>query len=99
MGMTRRSLAAIVVLVALSPVAGCTSGKKGVAPGAPASSSPVEVPAFAFAVTPAGGAKDVPVSVEIGTEVTGGTVRGVTLREAGGGKAVAGGMRAAGSAW
>jgi lipoprotein-anchoring transpeptidase ErfK/SrfK len=41
----------------------------------------------------------VPVSVEIGTEVAGGAVTAVTLREAGGGRAVAGGLREDGSAW
>jgi lipoprotein-anchoring transpeptidase ErfK/SrfK len=102
MRMKRRSWAAVVVLAVL-PAAGCTAARDdGAALSAPATSAaavPVEADGFSFAVSPAEGATDVPVSVEIGTEVAGGTVTAVTLREAGGGRAVAGGLREDGSAW
>lgn len=104
MGMKRRSWTAVVVLAALPLAAGCTAskGESAPAPSAPATSAPavpVDMEAFSFAVTPATGARNVPVSVEIGTKVRGGTLGGVTLRETGGGKAVAGELRADGSAW
>ncbi|MEV4415340.1 Ig-like domain-containing protein [Catellatospora sp. NPDC049609] len=51
-----------------------------------------------LAVTPAEAAKNQPVSTEIGTKVTGGTVQSVTLTDAAGAK-VAGAMRADGSSW
>jgi len=51
-----------------------------------------------IAVTPASGKTDVPVSVEIGVKIAGGTLRSVALRE-GDGKAVSGAMREDGSAW
>jgi lipoprotein-anchoring transpeptidase ErfK/SrfK len=52
----------------------------------------------ALAVTPAADAKNLPISTEIGTNVTNGKITEVTLREAGGGQ-VAGAMRPDGSSW
>ncbi|GAA0796999.1 hypothetical protein Sya03_51530 [Spirilliplanes yamanashiensis] len=98
--MWRRSWVACVVVAAL---AGCSAeaSEDPPSPSAPATSvpaAPVAAEEFSLEVTPAAGAKDVPVSVEIGTKVAGGTVTEVTLREAGG-KAVAGELRADGSGW
>ena len=53
---------------------------------------------FEFAITPAPGANNLPVSTEIGTHVKGGRVTSVTVTEAGGG-AVIGQMRDDGSSW
>jgi lipoprotein-anchoring transpeptidase ErfK/SrfK len=55
-------------------------------------------PPLSVAVTPARGAKDVPISAEIGVTVTGGTISAVTLRDADG-HLVAGTLRDDGSAW
>ena len=49
-------------------------------------------------VTPAGGAANQPVSTEIGTSVTNGTLAGVTVTDASG-KSVAGSMRPDNSSW
>ncbi len=99
--MKRRAWPAVVALAVLPLAAACTATKDQVAAPPSVSAAPPSASAepLDFAVTPAAGAKDVPVSVEIGTKVTGGTVGSVTLREAGGGKTVAGELRADSSAW
>jgi lipoprotein-anchoring transpeptidase ErfK/SrfK len=95
-----RRLAVLVVLAPLA-LAGCGKGKPApaarvVSPG-PSASVAAAAPAT-LRLTPAAGAKGVPVSVEIGWAVSGGTVGSVTLRELGG-KTVGGGPREDGSAW
>ncbi|MBX6355626.1 MAG: L,D-transpeptidase family protein [Micromonosporaceae bacterium] len=52
----------------------------------------------ALDVTPATNAKNLPITTEIGTKVSGGTVDAVTLTEQGGGQ-VGGAMRGDGSSW
>ncbi len=100
----RRSGAAVVVLVLAVSVAGCGAEKRpSPAANMPAVSAAAPSPAaslvpFSFAVKPDAGATDLPVSTEIGTTVTGGSVISVELREEGGGD-VAGELRADGSAW
>jgi lipoprotein-anchoring transpeptidase ErfK/SrfK len=101
--MKRRAWPAVLALAVLPLAAACTAKKDQVAappPSASAAAAPsASAEPFDLAVTPAAGAKDVPVSVEIGATVTGGTVGSVTLREAAGGKAVAGELREDSSAW
>jgi lipoprotein-anchoring transpeptidase ErfK/SrfK len=55
-------------------------------------------PQVTLDVTPAANAKNLPITTEIGTKVSGGTVDSVTLTEQGGGQ-VNGAMRADGSSW
>ncbi len=110
MGRVRRSwvatlMVAVVAPLALAACSGDDGGSGGDQPkpadsvAAPASAPAAPAPeAFSLAVTPAADAKNLPVSTEIGTKVTGGQVTAVTLREEGGG-AVKGRMRDDGSAW
>jgi lipoprotein-anchoring transpeptidase ErfK/SrfK len=51
-----------------------------------------------LAITPAANATNLPISTEIGTKVSNGTISSVNLQEQGGGQ-VAGAMRADGSSW
>jgi lipoprotein-anchoring transpeptidase ErfK/SrfK len=55
-------------------------------------------PQVALDITPAVNARNLPITTEIGTKVSGGTVDAVTLTEQGGGK-VRGAMRPDGSSW
>ncbi len=100
----RQPWVAVVALVTVGLAAGCSAdvpqpaGAAGT-PGASVAPSPAAVAEpFSFAVTPPSGAKDLPVSTEIGTAVTGGTVTSVTVKAAGGG-GVPGAPNADGSAW
>jgi lipoprotein-anchoring transpeptidase ErfK/SrfK len=77
-----------------SPSAG--AGAPSGAPSAPAAGG--EAVGVSLTVSPAGGAKDVPISAEIGVDVEGGTIESVALRDADG-KSVSGAMREDGSAW
>jgi lipoprotein-anchoring transpeptidase ErfK/SrfK len=101
--------AVVVVLVMPLPAAGCGGGDGGgkgrpaTSPGsAPPAATPTTSPSaaapLALAVTPATRAKNLPVSTEIGTRVSGGTVTAVTLRDRAG-KKVGGSLREDGSAW
>jgi lipoprotein-anchoring transpeptidase ErfK/SrfK len=57
-----------------------------------------DAPQVALDVTPAANAKNLPISTEIGTKVSDGTVDAVALTEQGGGS-VSGAMRGDGSSW
>jgi lipoprotein-anchoring transpeptidase ErfK/SrfK len=109
MGRIARAWAAtMLALVVPLGVVGCGAPDKakpaatpsratGGGDGSP-SPGPSAVPAVALTITPAPRAKNLPVSAEIGTRVTGGTVSDVTVKDSGG-KKVTGGPRADGSAW
>ncbi|GIF81123.1 L,D-transpeptidase [Catellatospora bangladeshensis] len=101
---TARRGAAAMVLAVLMPLAltACSGDDEGPAfvsatPSAAAAPQAGAEP-LTLAVTPAEAAKNQPVSTEIGTKVTGGTVQTVTVTDSSGGK-VAGAMRADGSSW
>jgi len=107
-----RGLVKAAVLAVLAPLAlaGCggggetprfVDGTTGGPPSASVEASPsaaAQPAAFAFSITPAANAKNLPVSSEIGVKLDGGEVTSVTLAEAGGAK-VPGKMRDDGSAW
>ncbi|MGN9912256.1 Ig-like domain-containing protein [Phytohabitans sp. LJ34] len=107
-----RGLVKAAVLAVLAPLALAACGGGGgetprfvdgttAGPSASADASPSAGPqpaAFAFSITPAANAKNLPVSSEIGVKLAGGEVTSVTLAEAGGAK-VSGTMRDDGSAW
>ena len=94
--------AALGVLLPLG-LAACAGGEpppsRFVAAPTPATPSP-DPPAapLNLAVTPDDGADGLPISTEIGTEVTGGEITEVTLRAAGGGR-VEGDLRADATSW
>ncbi|MEV0895856.1 Ig-like domain-containing protein [Actinoplanes sp. NPDC049802] len=105
----RRSLAAITAIGLIATLAAC--GDEDAKPAfaepattASASAAPVTENTTAaggpvtLSITPAADKKNVPVSTEIGLEVSGGEVTSVTLTDAKG-KAVAGKLREDGSAW
>jgi lipoprotein-anchoring transpeptidase ErfK/SrfK len=107
----RRSLAAIMAIGLIAPLAACSDDDKptfsepaaAASAGPGASTAPVTESTTAggpvtLAVTPAANKKDVPVSAEIGVKVSGGEVSSVTLTDAKG-KAVSGKLREDGSAW
>jgi lipoprotein-anchoring transpeptidase ErfK/SrfK len=99
----RRLLLALVVVLPLG-VTACSSDPKPPAAqpqsqAASASPSPtMSVPPFTFEVGPAAGSKGLPVSTEVDTRVTGGTVSSVTLTDDKG-RSVEGELRADGSSW
>jgi lipoprotein-anchoring transpeptidase ErfK/SrfK len=100
----RQLLVTLALLVTLSAVA-CTNKPAPRAvpePVAPATSavsqpSPTPVP-FSFAIDPAPGATNLPISAEIGIKLTGGKVTAVGLAD-GQGRQIAGGLRDDGSSW
>jgi lipoprotein-anchoring transpeptidase ErfK/SrfK len=99
----RRLLLALALAVTAG-IAACGDGKSpksasGAASGqsASASASPSAEP-FTFEVGPAAGTKNLPITTEVDTRVTGGTIASVTLVDDKG-KAVAGELRADGSSW
>src|SRR4051794_29097425 len=100
----RRSVVTVVVLALAGALSGCTAGTATTPPAstpAAETAAPSRAPSaapFTFAVTPEMGAKDLPISAEIGTAVTGGEVTSVTVSEESGGN-VAGELRADKSAW
>ncbi|WP_127554252.1 Ig-like domain-containing protein [Actinoplanes sp. OR16] len=104
----RRSLAAILALAVITPLAACSDdSSSGAADAAPAPSASAAAPVLESAtkaepvsltVTPAKDKKNVPVSAEIGLEVSGGEVTSVTVTDAKG-KKVAGDFREDGSSW
>ncbi|WP_188121249.1 L,D-transpeptidase [Actinoplanes lobatus] len=109
----RRSLAAIMALGLIAPLAACgdddakpafadpatTASADPGASGAPVTESTSAAGGpVALTITPAADKKNVPVSAEIGLKVSGGEVTSVTLTDAKG-KAVAGELREDGSAW
>jgi lipoprotein-anchoring transpeptidase ErfK/SrfK len=98
-GWTTRTIIAVLPLA----LVGCTvtrqsspdtAGYLGDAVAAPAAPAAP----LAVAVTPVTGSRGLPVSTEIGTRVTGGTVTGVTLTDAGG-RSVPGDLRPDATAW
>ena len=102
----RRRLVALVAAVALAPLvlSGCGENKAAAqpAPSASASGAPVTesvtTGSLHLSLTPVTGRTNVPISAEIGIRVGGAEVTAVTLRDRDG-KAVAGELRADGSAW
>ncbi|MFC7532546.1 Ig-like domain-containing protein [Actinoplanes sp. GCM10030250] len=108
----RRSLAAIMALALIAPLAACGDDPKptftepaaaepaasGSASGAPVPESTTVASPVSLTITPAKDKKNVPVSSEIGVKVSGGEVTSVTLKDAKG-KAVSGEMREDGSSW
>jgi len=98
----RRASLALALVVTLG-VAACGDDRKPPPEAAPtaqaASASPSAPPEpFTFEIGPAAGAKNLPITAEIDTRVTGGKVTSVTLTDDKG-KAVAGELRADGSSW
>src|SRR5688572_28102617 len=82
----RRVLIAIALLVPLG-VAACGNDEPhkaaaGPAPSAPASASPPPEP-FVFEVGPAAGTKNLPITAEVETRVSGGKITTVTLADIG----------------
>lgn len=108
MGRSTRNWAMIIALAVAASLgtAACGGGGNekpqfvsgnGTAAGPSSTPTPPAEP-LDFAVTPANGAKKQPVSVEIGTRLTGGKISSVVLTAAGGGP-VKGAMRQDGSSW
>ncbi|MBF9128076.1 L,D-transpeptidase family protein [Plantactinospora sp. S1510] len=108
MGRNTRTWAMVIALAVVAPLGtaacGGEGGEKpqfgngsGTTAGATATPTPPAEP-LDFSVTPASGAKKQPVSVEIGTKITGGKIDSVSLTAAGGGT-VKGSMREDGSSW
>lgn len=99
---TRRILVALVGVPLI--LAGCSAGgdRPTAAPttaSASSNASPTAAePPFALAVTPADSATGLPISAEVGTAVTSGSVTSVTVTDAAG-KKVGGALRADGSSW
>ncbi|WP_238009165.1 Ig-like domain-containing protein [Dactylosporangium sp. AC04546] len=89
----RRGAAMLMVLAVAAQVglSACDSSKKPTA-------TKVVVPPVGFAVTPGTGNAGVPVSTEIGTQVTNGRITDVALVDAAG-RQIAGELRADGTAW
>jgi lipoprotein-anchoring transpeptidase ErfK/SrfK len=108
--MVSRRLLAIVAFAVVAPLMLVACADKHRPPStasagsahatAPASGGPGAAAAapVSLALTPASGKKDVPISTEIGLEVTGGSVKTVAVRDADG-KVVSGALRDDGSAW
>ncbi|MEU4560266.1 Ig-like domain-containing protein [Actinoplanes sp. NPDC023936] len=106
----RRSLAAILALAVIAPLAACGDDPKpssaepaGASSPASSASAPVTesttvAQPVSLEVTPAKDKKNVPVSAEIGLKVSGGEVSSVTLTDAKG-KSVSGDFREDKSAW
>ncbi|MEU8237590.1 Ig-like domain-containing protein [Actinoplanes missouriensis] len=106
----RRSLAAILALAVIAPLAACGDDPKPSFAEPAASSSPASgasapvtesttvAQPVSLEVTPAKDKKNVPVSAEIGLKVSGGEVSSVTLTDAKG-KTVSGEFREDKSAW
>ncbi|KUL24506.1 L,D-transpeptidase [Actinoplanes awajinensis] len=105
----RRCVATLLALAVTVPLAACGDDKSpeaAVAASAGPATSTAPIPESAtvdagpatVAVTPATGKKNVPVSAEIGLKVSNGEVTSVQLTDSKG-KAVAGELRADGSAW
>jgi lipoprotein-anchoring transpeptidase ErfK/SrfK len=98
--LSSRRLVGIVALMLLTPLAGCGDEKSSaLKPAAETATTPV-APAkpATLRLSPASGKKNVPISAEIGLEVSGGRVTDVALKD-GDGTAVAGGLRVDGTAW
>ena len=110
--MVRKRLVAVVAAAVLAPLAlaACSGDESGptwvsAGPEASAGATPSEVAqqeslstAVEISVTPDSGKTGVPVSAEIGFEVSGGTVQSVELKDADG-KSVSGEMRTDGTSW
>ncbi|MFJ6194547.1 Ig-like domain-containing protein [Micromonospora sp. NPDC092111] len=90
----RRRLTLLAITIAAAPLVlgGCTAERKAGAGSAAGAATPT------VAVTPADRARDVPVSAEVGTTVTGGKVASVKLTDDKG-RTIAGEPREDGSSW
>jgi lipoprotein-anchoring transpeptidase ErfK/SrfK len=80
-----------VVTAGFLVVSGCSTGERERQPESAATPP-------ALAITPAAGEKEVPISAEIGTQVTGGQVTAVTMTDDRGGR-ISGEMRPDGTSW
>ncbi|MFV2022061.1 Ig-like domain-containing protein [Micromonospora sp. LOL_023] len=102
MDRVRRGWSVAVTLAVIAPaaLAGCGADKTPrFVSGKVAQASPTPPPEpFEFAIAPEADAKDLPISMEIGTTVSGGEITSVTLVEEGGGE-VSGSMRDDGTSW
>ncbi|WP_326555205.1 L,D-transpeptidase [Micromonospora sp. NBC_01813] len=102
MDRVRRGWSVAVTLAVIAPaaLAGCGADKTPrFVSGQVAQASPTPPPEpFEFAIAPEADAKDLPISMEVGTTVSGGEITSVTLVEEGGGE-VSGGMREDGTSW
>jgi lipoprotein-anchoring transpeptidase ErfK/SrfK len=108
MARTTRTVAVVLATAIAVPLALAACGRDGERPrfkepsadatpdAPPTSSSPPEP--FTFSVNPAANAKNLPISTEVGTKVTGGRVTAVTLSDDKGGQ-VGGAMREDGTSW
>ncbi len=87
--------------LAIVALAACTApGSVRPTPGEhPAGNAPAQAATFTLAVTPATGAKSLPVSTEIGLAVTGGRITSVALSKAGSTAKIAGNLRDDGTSW
>jgi lipoprotein-anchoring transpeptidase ErfK/SrfK len=94
------SVAVTLAVIAPAALAGCGEDRTPrFVSGQVASQSPTPPPEpFEFAIAPEPDAKDLPISTEIGTTVSGGEITSVTLAEEGGGE-VSGSMRDDGTSW
>lgn len=93
---TRTLIAALPLgLVACTVTKQLSPGSPGYVPGSAAS---VLATPVALALTPGTGTRNLPVTTEIGTSVTGGSVASVVLTDSAG-RSVPGGLRPDGSSW
>ncbi len=94
---------AVVALAACVIATGCSSpGSITPAPNnaaQPGASAPAQAAADMFALRPAAGAKNLPVSTEIGLAITGGKITSVALAKAGSTAKVKGHLRDDGTSW
>ena len=89
----------ILALLLLVPITVVSCGRAAAPPPSEsAASSAPAAPPVKLSITPSDGAKEAPLSSEVGIELTGGQINEVSLVTAGG-KAVSGRMRADGTAW
>ena len=95
------ALMAVVALAAGVIATGCSSPGSTPAPtsAAQASAPAQTAAAFTFALTPATGAKNLPVSTEIGLSITAGQITSVALTKAGSAAEVKGHLRDDGTSW
>jgi lipoprotein-anchoring transpeptidase ErfK/SrfK len=95
-----RIFAAFAAISATAVMAGCTGAKHTIAAagGRDAAAATAEVALPTLTIGPAAGARKLPISTEISTSVSNGTIRSVALVSAAGVR-VAGSMRPDGTSW
>jgi lipoprotein-anchoring transpeptidase ErfK/SrfK len=100
-GRRREWLVVALATVALMTTSACTPAQQaaGQQAGPVATPTPTVAPvALSLAIRPDAGAKNLPVSSEVGITLTGGTVSDVSVTKSGGGK-ISGAMRDDGTSW